>query len=108
MVGLEKLKETYADCPDFGSIFNTLQSGPSRDHPDFVLQEGHLFRGGKLCIPRTSVRDFLMWELHARGLASQFGWNKTNEAVEHRFYWPSLKRDVAHIVAQCRICASAK
>ena len=51
VVGLEKLKETYADCPDFGLIFNTLQSGPSRDHPDFVLQEGHLFCGDKLCIP---------------------------------------------------------
>ena len=60
VVGLEKLKETYADCPDFGLIFNTLQSGPTWDHPNFVLQEGHLFHGDKLCIPRTSVHDFLM------------------------------------------------
>ena len=29
VVGLEKLKETYADCLDYGPIFNTLQSGPS-------------------------------------------------------------------------------
>ena len=72
-VGLEKLKETYAYCPDFGLIFNTLQSGPSRDHPDCVLQEGHLFHGGKLCIPRTSVRNFLTWELHTGGLACYLG-----------------------------------
>ena len=51
VVGLEKLKETYADCPDFGLIYIALQAYPSRDHHDYVLQEGHLFHGGKLCIP---------------------------------------------------------
>ena len=29
-------------------------------------------------------------------------------AVEYQFYWPSLKRDVGNIVAQCRVCALAK
>ena len=29
-------------------------------------------------------------------------------AVEHQFYWLSLKRDVGNIVAQCRVCAFAK
>jgi len=28
----------------------------------------------------------------------------TIKAVEPRFYWPSLKRDVAKIVGQCRTC----
>ena len=28
--------------------------------------------------------------------------------VEDGFYWPSLKRDVARIVAQCRTCQLAK
>ena len=37
-----------------------------------------------------------------RGLAGHFGRNKIIEAVEHRFYWPSLKRDVVRLVSQCR------
>ena len=28
--------------------------------------------------------------------------------VEDRFYWPSLKKDVARILAQCRTCQLAK
>src|SRR5262249_46567285 len=75
---------------------------------DYLLQDDYLFHGQKLCIPRTSVRDFLVWEMHAGGLAGHFGRNKTIELVEYRFYWPSLKRDVAKIVAQCRTCAMAK
>ncbi|PKA48314.1 hypothetical protein AXF42_Ash021549 [Apostasia shenzhenica] len=50
----------------------------------------------------------MVWELHAGGLAGHFGRNKTIEAVESQFYWPSLKKDVARIVAQCQTCAVAK
>ena len=51
---------------------------------------------------------FLVWELHVGGLVGHFGQNKTIEAVESQFYWPSLKRDVARIVAQCHTCDSTK
>ena len=42
------------------------------------------------------------------GLAGHFRRNKTIEAVEHRFYWLSLKRDVARLVSQYRPCQLAK
>ena len=97
VVGFEKLKEEYESCPDFGKIYVTLRDGPVREMYGFLLQDGYLFRFRKLCIPRTSLRDFLSWELHAGGLAGHFGQNKTIEAVEHRFYWPSLKLSLIHI-----------
>ena len=50
----------------------------------------------------------MVWETHAGGLAGHFGKNKTILAVEEHFFWPSLKRDVAQIVARCRTCAVAK
>ena len=52
----------------------------------FLLHDGYLFRFCKLCILRTSLRDFLSWELHAGGLAQYFRQNKTIKAVEHIFY----------------------
>ena len=47
-----------------------------------------------------SVRpsETLSWEVHAGGLTGHFGWNKTNEVVEYRFYWPSLKKDAAKVI----------
>ena len=46
--------------------------------------------------------------MHAGDLATHFGRDKTIALVEDRFYWSSLKKDVARIVAQCRICQLAK
>ena len=39
---------------------------------------------------------------------THFDQNKMIEAVEHRFYWSSLKKDVAKVVGQCRMCQLAK
>ena len=75
---------------------------------DFLLQDGYLFRFRKLCIPRTSVREFLVRELHAGGLAGRFEHNKTIEAIEHHLYWPSLKGDVAKLVGRYHTCQLAK
>ena len=108
VVGFDKIKTEYSSCPDFGLIFQEVTAGNRRDHVDFLLRDGYLFRGTQLCIPRTSLRDFLVWELHAGGLAGHFGKDKTITLVADRFYWPSLKRDVAHILAQCRTCQLAK
>ena len=60
----------------------------------------------KLCIPQTSFRDLLIWEMHVRGSTRHFGRDKTIALVEERFYWSSLKKDVARIVAQCRMSIS--
>ncbi|KAI9196505.1 hypothetical protein LWI28_024468 [Acer negundo] len=97
--GLDRIKSEYSTCPDFGIIFQEILDGHRRDHVDFVIRDGYLFRGSHLCLPRTSLRDFLVWEMHAGGLAGHLGRDKTIALVEDRFYWPSLKRDVARIVS---------
>ena len=107
VVGFEQVKEEYESCPDFKKIFQTLAQGPSNKFSEYTLLDGFLFRDNKLCIPRTSLRKFLVWETHAGGLAGHFGKDKTILAIEDQFFWPSLKRDVAQIVARCRTCAVA-
>lgn len=72
---------------------NLVRYGTRHDYQYFIIKDGHLFRGTKLCIPRTSLRDFLIWELHAGGLAGHFGRDKTIPIVEDRFYWPSLDHE---------------
>ncbi|XP_022888992.1 uncharacterized protein LOC111404413 [Olea europaea var. sylvestris] len=85
-----------------------LLDNSTRENVDFLLRDGYLFRGTKLCIPRSLLRKFLVWELHAGGLDGHFGREKTIALVEDRFYLPFLKRDVAHIVFQCRTCQLGK
>jgi len=61
-----------------------------------------------LCIPCTSLRNYLVQELHDGGLAGYFGRDKIIALVEDKFYLPSPKRDVDRIVSQCRTCQLGK
>ncbi|KAI5321495.1 hypothetical protein L3X38_030566 [Prunus dulcis] len=108
VTGFDRIKTEYSSCPDFGIIFHEVSNGNRRKYVDFITRDGFLFRGTQLCIPRTSLREFLVWELHGGGLAGHFGKDKTIALVEDRFYLPSLKRDVAHLISQCRTCQLAK
>ena len=94
----ERPKDEYEPCPDFGELYTSLSNALRPILDDYTLQDGYLFKANKLCIPQSSMRDFLVWEIHEGGLAGHFGRDKTIGEVECLFYWPGLKRGVAKIV----------
>ena len=107
-IGFERIREEYESCPDFGEIYTLLRDGLARERDNFFLQDGYLFCATQLCIPQGSTRDFIILEIHARGLAGHFGRNKTIEQLERQFYWPNLKRNFNQIISQCQTCQTAK
>ena len=82
VIGFEKLQEEYESCLEFGEVYTALRIEHLQVVGDFILQDGYLFKANKLCIPRTSVRNFLVWGLNAGGLLGHFGRDKTIEEVE--------------------------
>ena len=76
VTGFERLKDDYESCPNFGELYTSLSNAPWPILDDYTLQDGYLFKANKLYIPRSSVRDFLIWEIHAGSLAGHFGTNK--------------------------------
>ena len=95
--GFEQLKVLYADDEDFAEPWRACKEGNARK--GFHLEDDFLFRIDQLCIPRTSLREKLMQELHSGGLGG-----KTLHLLQERFYWPRAKRDVANFVQRCQIC----
>ncbi|XP_074297106.1 uncharacterized protein LOC141627785 [Silene latifolia] len=79
LLGFEQLKELYKDDPDFS---NELISPTNF----FSVQEGYLFKGNKLCIPKSSIRELLVREAHGGALAGHFGVNKTYDILGEHFY----------------------
>jgi len=108
VVGFERIKEEYVSCPNFEKIFSALKKGVTQKIDGFLLQDDYLFWFHTLCIPCTSLRNYLVWELHDGGLSGHFGWGKVIDAVESLSYWPSLKRNVSRLIGQCRTCQLAK
>jgi hypothetical protein len=103
-----EIKQQYRDDPDFGKPYDHLSTGATPALAKFTIVEGFLFYNNRLCLPKTSVREFVVTELHAGGIAGHFGRDKTAHLVEDRFYWPGLRRDVNTVVQRCRVCQLAK
>ena len=65
VVGFDSLKDTNASDDDFGKIWERCNNKEFMN--DFLIQDGFLLKGTQLCIPRSSLRECLIRELHAKG-----------------------------------------
>ena len=68
VTGFKQLKDDYESCPDFEEFYTSLSNASRPILDDYTLQDGYLFKAN----PQSSVRDFLVWEIHAGGLAGHF------------------------------------
>jgi len=98
VVGFKHLVLKYPTCQDFGEMYSSLTQDPPTSLEDFTIVDGFLFRVRRLCMPNTSLRDHLIWEMHAEGAVRHFGRDKTIFLVD-RFYKPNVKRDVTSYVS---------
>lgn len=48
VIGFERLGDDYESCPDFGSIFHSLQGDQTTKSREYVLHDGYLFRSTHL------------------------------------------------------------
>ncbi|XP_071708866.1 uncharacterized protein [Rutidosis leptorrhynchoides] len=118
----ESLKEKLSSAPilalpNFDMLFELecdanfapiLNCSPAESKRDYVEQDGFLFKGSRLCIPKDSIRELLIREVHGGVLASHFGINKTLDILSEHFYWPCMDKDVKAVINCCATCFQAK
>ena len=76
VVGFDELKNLYPEDPDFVEVWKACKESVAGDRTrwlDYLIQDGMLFKGSQLCIPRSSMREELIKEKHSGGMVGHFG-----------------------------------
>ncbi|EOY16837.1 Uncharacterized protein TCM_035725 [Theobroma cacao] len=108
VTGFEELKNQYSFDSYFSKIIADLQGSLQAENLPYRLHEDYLFKGNQLCIPKGSLREQIIRELHGNGLGGHFGRDKTLAMVADRYYWPKMRRDVERLVKRCPACLFGK
>jgi hypothetical protein len=105
-LGFDDLRNMYADDRDFKEVYEAAENLVLRDRSqwiEYMIQEGLLFKGNQLCIPKCSMRENLLKEKHSGGLAGHFGHDKTFAKLKESYFWTGKRADVKRFVDRCRI-----
>ena len=106
-MGFDDLRDMYRDDSNFKEAYEVAENPILRDRiqwEEYLIQEGLLFKGNQLCIPKCSMRENLLKEKHSGGLVGHFGHEKTFEKLNESYFWSEMRADVKIFVDRCRIC----
>ena len=81
LLGFEVIKGMYSNDEDLKELYTKSSSHPH-------VQEGFLFKGTRLYIPKCGFRELLIQELYSGALAGHFGVEKTCSMLKEHYYWP--------------------
>jgi hypothetical protein len=97
----------YIDDSNLKDAYEACENPVLRDRRqwiEYLIQDGLLFKGNQLCIPKISMRENILKEKHSGGLDGHFSHDKTFVQLNNLYCWPRMSMDVNKFVNMCRIC----
>ena len=88
-LGFDDLKDMYRDDPDFKEAYEAVENPILKEisqWTEYMIQEGLLFKGNQLCIPKFSMRENLLKEKHSGGLAEHFSHDKMFTKLNESYF----------------------
>ena len=102
VTGFDVFPELFVEDPYFAKIVDEVEKGKT---DEYVLVDGFLFKGNRLCIPECSLRMKIVKELHEEGHVER---DRTLQLISQSYFWPSMRKEVERFVQRCHICQVSK
>ncbi|RDY09798.1 hypothetical protein CR513_05792, partial [Mucuna pruriens] len=98
MLGHDCIRELYKKEIDFIEPFSMCIHAALHY---YYRHDGFLFKGERLCVPISCIRQLLVKELHEGGLMGHFEEHKTFDVLNEHFFWSHMRKDVHNVSKKC-------
>ena len=105
ILGFERLKGLYVIDEDFRELYAACLKHSKND---FLILDGYLFKGTRLCVPRSETRELLVREVHWGSLAAHYGENKTLIMLKEHYHWHGMSKNIQDVINRCVTCQIVK
>jgi hypothetical protein len=104
---INEIKEAQKGNEGMGKIRARKIKGEAKEFT--IDDDGTIWYGKCLVVPKNfELRQKILAEAHEYQFSIHTGSNKMYLDVRKKFWWPHMKREVAHYVAECDTCQRVK
>nr|ABA95104.1 retrotransposon protein, putative, Ty3-gypsy subclass [Oryza sativa Japonica Group] len=104
---IDQVREAQINDPDIQEIKKNMRRGKAIG---FLEDEhGTVWLGERICVPdNKDLKDAILKEAHDTLYSIHPGSTKMYQDLKERFWWASMKREIAEYVAVCDVCQRVK
>ena len=104
---VEQVRIAQASDPEIAELKKNMRVGKARG---FVEDEqGTIWMGERLCVPENKeLKDLILTEAHQTQYSIHPGSTKMYQDLKEKFWWVSMRREIAEFVALCDVCQRVK
>nr|CAE04776.3 OSJNBb0115I21.3 [Oryza sativa Japonica Group] len=104
---IDQVREAQINDPDIQEIKKNMRRGKAIGFLED--EQGTVWLGERICVPdNKDLKDAVLKEAHDTLYSIHPGSTKMYQDLKERFWWASMKREIAEYVAVCDVCQRVK
>nr|ABA95128.1 retrotransposon protein, putative, Ty3-gypsy subclass [Oryza sativa Japonica Group] len=104
---VDQVRAAQVNDPEIAELKKNMRVGKARDfHED---EHGTIWLGERLCVPDDKeLKDLILTEAHQTQYSIHPGSTKMYQDLKEKFWWVSMRKEIAEFVALCDVCQRVK
>nr|AAX96600.1 retrotransposon protein, putative, Ty3-gypsy sub-class [Oryza sativa Japonica Group] len=104
---IDQVREAQINDPDIHEIKKNMRRGKAIGFLED--EQGTVWLGKRICVPdNKDLKDAILKEAHDTLYSIHPGSTKMYQDLKERFWWASMKREIAEYIAVCDVCQRVK